>query len=466
MSLLCNFIHLKRRCSVLVIAMIFIVVFSALAISMATISGVNTQIASNQHKIGCARASAESGMEVQRYWLAPVMMPSSTPPESYLSTIIAYIQNDLADNSISNITLYYDGSISAVSLDSLTGQSFSGQLSIDPGDLYTLNVYSTGGNGEITRTIKVSFDIEPYEHPIFNYGLATKGPLTYTGNPTMTAVNEAWEADLYIESSGSLTAMTIGGNCNLAGEVEIGNAAATADFGGDVIIAEDHDQTAIDNHVHIGAGMVEFPTPDTDHFLPFATGDVIDSTTDLSTYDNTLINCSIAAGTNPLFPKSVTIKGILFIESPNIITFSQNVGLEGIIVGDGDLANPGTDRIDILGNFASSTYPVGMEFDAIRNEDGSSIVAPGFAMSFQGNFSTLEGVVAVSGVSFTGNVNAWIKGTIINYSDDPMVIGGNATMNFDRVDSTKVPAGFDTHRVLTYNPSSYEELTFNLLTTD
>jgi hypothetical protein len=336
-----NCIHLKHRGSVIVIAMIFILIFSTLAISVASISGVNTQIASNQHKIASARASAESGVEVQRFWLTPVMMPSSTPPSSYLSTIITYVQDDLADNSIANITLYHDGSISAVPLDTLSGQSFSGQLSIDASDYYTLNVYSKGGNSEITKTIKVSFDIEPYEHPIFNYGLATKGPLTYTGNPTMTAVNEPWEADLYIESSGSLTAMTVGGNCNFAGEIEIGNAAANASFGGDVLIAGDHNQTAIDNHVHIGVEPVEFPTPDTNHFRPYVTGDEINSSTDLGTYTNILVNCSIAAGSNPVFPKSVKIQGILFIESPNIVTFSQNVALEGIIVGDGDLTNPG-----------------------------------------------------------------------------------------------------------------------------
>ncbi len=457
MSPLSKSVHLKRRGAVLIISMIFILVFSALAVAMATMSGVNTQIASNQHKVDFAFASAESGLEVQRYWLTPITMPSSTPPSSYFSTIVATLQNDLDANSISNITLYHDGSISAVPLDTLTGQTFSGQMSIDPNDLYTLNVYSTGGNGDITRTIKVGFDIEPYKHPIFNYGLATKGPLTYTGNPTMVAVNEAWEADLYIESSGSLTAMSVGGNCNFDGEIEIGNAAANADFGGDVLIAGDHNQTAIDNHVHIGVDPVDFPTPDTDRFRPYAAGDVIDASSDLSK-GITLVNGSIVAGTNPNFEGTATIKGILFIESPNVVTFERNVDLQGIIVADGDLTNPGTDRIDILGNFASGPYPAGAEFDAIRGEVGSSIVAPGFAMSFQGNFSTLEGVVAVSGVSFTGNVNAQIKGTIINYSDDPMFIGGNAVMNFDRVNSTKIPAGFDTHRVLTYNPSSYEEI--------
>jgi hypothetical protein len=458
MSSLYHFIHLNRRGSVLIISMIFILVFSALAVAMVTISDTNAQIASNQHKSDFARASAESGLEVQRFWLTPVMMPSSTPPSSYLSTIITYVQNDLADNSISNITLNSDGSISVVPLDTFTGQSFSGQLSIDPNNLHFLKVYSTGGNGEILKTIKIGFNIKPYEHPIFNYGLATKGPLTYSGNPTMVAANEAWEADLYIESSESLTAMTVGGNCNLAGEIEIGNAAASADFGGDVLIAGDHGQPAIDNHVHIGVEPVDFPAPDTDMFRPYATGNVINASTDLSTYTNILVNCSIAAGTNPSFPKSVTVKGILFIEAPNIVTFERNMALEGIIVADGNLADPGTNRIDFLGNFASGPYPSGSEFDAIRDKVGSSIVAPGFAASFQGNFSTLEGVVAISGVSFTGNVNAQIKGTIINYSDDPMFIGGNAYMSFDRVASTKIPAGFDTLRVLKYDPASYLEI--------
>jgi hypothetical protein len=134
------------------------------------------------------------------------------------------------------------------------------------------------------------------------------------------------------------------------------------------------------------------------------------------------------------------------------------VALEGLIVAEGDLANPGTNRIDVLGNFASGPYPESMEFDPIRHEEGSSIIAPGFAMTFSGNFSTLEGVIAVSGAYFTGNCQATIQGTIINYSESPMVVAGNAAMHFDRANSTKTPAGFDTHRVLYCNTSTYSEI--------
>ncbi len=455
-------VHPKRKGAVLIIAMIFVVIFSALAVSMATMSGTNVQLASNHHKVDCALGSATSGLEVQRHWLAPITMPSSTPPNKYFSTIMNTLEYDLDANGVStNITLKKNfGTISPVTLDSITGQTFSGLMRISDTNDYILEVFSTGGDAQITRTIKVDFDIEPYKWPIFNYGMATKGPLNYTGNPRTTVATAPWEADIYIESSGSNTAISVGGNTNFDGDIMIGNPAANASFGGDIIIDGDHNQDAIDNHVFIGVDPVEFPEPDTARFGPYADGITIDSDSDLTSPGMTLVNATIEAGTNPTFDGSVNIQGILLIESPNVVTFSKNVALKGIIVAEGDAsADPVTDRIDIMGNFSSSSYPSGAEFDAIRGEVGSSIVAPGFAMSFQGNFSTLEGVVAVSGIHFSGNVAALIKGTIINYSDDPMVIEGNASMNFDREASTKVPAGFDTHRVLTYKPSSYDEFT-------
>ena len=54
----------KQRGAVLILSLIFIFIFSALAISMATISGTNVQIADNQRKVNNAFASAESGLEI------------------------------------------------------------------------------------------------------------------------------------------------------------------------------------------------------------------------------------------------------------------------------------------------------------------------------------------------------------------------------------------------------------------
>jgi len=449
--------RLNRRGAVLIISMMFVLIFSALAVSMATLSGTNVQLASNQHKVDCAFASTESGQEAMRYWLSDVEIPSSTPPSDYFGAIVGTLQYDLDANNISNITVYNDGSIPSVGLHSASGQNFEGEILIDANDLNILQVYATGGNGQITRTIRVNYDIEPYEYPIFDFGLATKGPVHFLGNPTVTGINSNNEADIFIDSQSTNLAMLVTGNTNFDGDISIGNSTANADFWGDVKIGGDQGQTAIDNHVTIGVESPEFPLPDTQRFLQYATGDVIKSSTDL-TNSMVLTNATIKAGTDPTFEGNIIVEGILYIKQPNIVIFNGNVDSRGMIVAEGDVSDAGTNSMTFLGNFATNPVPAGVQFDAIRQEEGSSILAPAFSVTFAGNFSALSGVMAVSGVHFTGNVNAIVEGTIINYSENPTTVMGNATLNFDRSDNIKVPAGFDTHRILTYNPTSYEEL--------
>ena len=378
----------KRAGAVLIISMIFVVVFSVLAVSMATLSGNSVQLASNHHDLNAALSAAQSGQEVMRYWLSRVLISSSTPQDDYFSGIVAAVQDDLDDNSITTVAVQQDGSIPTVTLDSTSGVSFDSVIVIDGNQPTVLEVHVTGRSGPASRTITTAYNIQPYEFPIFKFGLATKGPLDFSGNPTIAAVNSSWEADIFVESSNDSIAVQVVGNTSFDGEVNIGNAASNVDFQSDVSIAGDEGQTAIDNHVHIGMDSPEFPVPDTERFRQYAIGDLVDSSTDLSA-GITLTNATIKGGTNPVFGGSVTIEGILFIESPNKVTFDRNVALHGIMVADGDVHNPepGANSIDIMGNFESHPYPDGMEFDPIRQEVGSSIIAPGFYTTFAGNFS-------------------------------------------------------------------------------
>ena len=451
-------IHRKHRGAALILSMIFVLVFSALAVGVAAISGTNVQIADNQRKVNGAFASAESGLEVMRYWLSRVHFPSSTSPTAILSTISTSLQNDLTSNNISNISVNYDGSkinIPFVTLATAENISFAAVLRQLDDDTLQLDV--TGVNRQISRTIRVNFDIEPYKFPIFDFGLATKGPLNFNGNPAVRGLNSNREADIYTESQNNNIAVLVTGNTNFDGDIRIGDPNANVDFQGDVLIGGDHDQEAIDNHVFIGVDPPEFPIPDTGRFQQYATGPVIDSSTDTSSH-MTLTNTTIQAGTNPFFGGNVVIEGILFIESPNIIVFNRNVQIKGMIVGDGDTNNPGTNKMTFVGNFESGPFPNDAKFDVMRSEAGSSVLTPGFAISLEGNFATLGGVMAVSGASFSGNVGAVVKGTIINYSESPTTVEGNATLSFDRANNVEIPGGFDTTRVLEYVPSSYSEV--------
>lgn len=82
--------------------MIFVVVFSALAVSMAALSGANAQIADNQCKLDHARAAAESGFDVIRYWLSKVSISGTTSESQRLTQIAGDVS---IVNPIANVDL-------------------------------------------------------------------------------------------------------------------------------------------------------------------------------------------------------------------------------------------------------------------------------------------------------------------------------------------------------------------------
>ena len=109
--------------------------------------------------------------------------------------------------------------------------------------------------------------------------------------------------------------------------------------------------------------------------------------------DNTFENIRIPGGTNPTFSGSTTLNGIVFIETPNVVTFTGNVDITGIIVGDGDMNdNSGANQIIFLGNVASAPVtdlPETAQFEQLREETGTFLMAPGFGASF--GSSTVRG---------------------------------------------------------------------------
>ena len=59
--------HHRRRGAALILSMLFVLVFSALAVSLASVTGTNVQIASNQHRVNTALYAAQSGLECAKY---------------------------------------------------------------------------------------------------------------------------------------------------------------------------------------------------------------------------------------------------------------------------------------------------------------------------------------------------------------------------------------------------------------
>ncbi len=434
-----------------VISMIFILVFSALAVSMATLCDTNVQIAENQRKGDCARACAESGVDIIRFWLSRFSVAGATQQSLVFSELATSLQSDLTENSITNITTSFDGTtltISDVTLDS--DKSFSAeiiQLDADTLQMDVTGVYKTN-----TRTIRANYDFGVRLHTVFDYGVATKGPLHLAGNIELSGANVQVESDVYIVSENSNLALEVIGNSSIAGDVHICSSTATADLqGGQASIGGETVPGAYD-HIISGYGEVEFPVPNPSYFEPYVVADI-------NLADTTFTNVRVPPNTNPIFGGGVTFLGILFIETPNLVTFSGNVNITGIIVGNGDVTDDsGTNRIDFLGTVSSNPVSdLGSEFGNLSNETGTFLMAPGFSLSFNGNFQTINGAIAANGIAFSGNAGGTINGSVLNYADTAMDLSGNNDLIFNRYADTEIPAGFEPEIVLKYDHTSYSE---------
>jgi len=455
-------IYQRYEGTALIISIIFVLVFSTLAVSLASLSGTNVQIAENQRKANRARACAESGLEIVRLWLDYISIPGDTTPSTRFDKIANSFQS--VTNGISNITANYDSSSSSITIPSVTLNSAKGQsflAEIRQIDTETIQVDVTGMYNLITRTIRVNYTFGTEVHTVFDFGVATKGPLSLAGNIELEGINVSVESDVYIESENSLLALSITGNSHIAGNVSIGNSLATVDLqGGQASIGGETGQDAIDNHVSFGVDSPGFPIPDPGSFEHYVIN-TVDSTTD-TTADATFENVRIVAGTNPTFSGHVTLNGIIFIETPNVVTFTGDSTITGIIIGDGDIEDDsGTNQINFLGSvdsFSVSELPDEEQFAEIKDEIGTLLMAPGFHLTFGGSFSTLSGAIAGNGIEFSGNAGGTINGTTINYSDEDMELSGNSDLYFNRSGTVEIPAGFVPEIVLEYDSDSYCEI--------
>ncbi|NLH40879.1 MAG: hypothetical protein GX448_03480 [Planctomycetes bacterium] len=450
-----------RPGSALVLSLIFIAMFSALAAAMAGMSGANIQIAETHRKVDNARSCAESGLEVVRFWMSKVEISGTTAPAERFARLATVLQNELTDAGITNLAPVCTSStisVSNVPINSTLGQAFSATLTSIDNDNIQVDV--TGHYGSFNRTIRSAYAFGTRANTVFDFGVASKGPVSLAGNVELEGVNLQVESNAYIESDNSLLALSIVGNSHIAGEVKIVNPLALVDLQGGKAGIGGETGTAAMKHVEIGVAPCEFPEMNPATFIPYATR--VLGPGDSTSADATYENLKIPAGANPTFSGHATLKGVVFIEAPNVVTFTGGVDITGIIVTNGDPTdNSAENRLVFTGNVTGhpiTELPNQPQFAGLQSQTGTFIMAPGFHVGFGGSFSTLSGAIAANGIQLWGNAGGTINGSIVNYSDAQMVLQGNTDLYFNRSGLDEVPAGFVPELILRYDPSSYTEV--------
>lgn len=415
--------------------MIFLALFATLAVAFSAAANMSLRQAANCRQAQRSQLAAESGLS---YMLAQLRLMNIPAAEAEDDLLLA-VANRLAAQMDGTANLGAGG----IAMDDATiyvpsivfsdqAQSFRASVHLLESGRLQVNV---AGNHYASHR-GVGIEVEPAvgRSAVFDFGIASKGKITMTGNSRITGVNDPHEADILSATYSDPEAVAITGNCTVGGDIATSNPDSYVSVTGNPHIGGETNWDKIQEHIHIGIGDVEFPEVDGSVFEPFATN-IIDSHTSTSG-NKSFENIRIKAGTNPTFSGNITIKGVVYIEQPNSVKFTGNLDFTGVVVtedaGEGNFAQ---NNIQFTGNMTSQgveNLPDQPQFAALREMPGSFLLAPGFEVKFTGNFGTVNGCMAADRFTLTGNSGGIVRGPIICYGDTLLAMTGNSHFQIDR----------------------------------
>jgi len=485
-----QFISQKRSGAAFIISMIFVLIFSALAVSMASLSGVNVQLATNQHKVNSALSAAQSGLECGKYIVAKTLPYLESTGDNFVTdaqadatwdTLCARVQAlQVGGQAVAGASPFSDsgGSGYEIVTPSINFGSTNANFAIRfyryDSDPHTVKLQSTGTDRDVTRQINVDMAIEKSAE-VLQYAIASRGRMWVTQSSTIHGpIFSTWNKPEWGAPVETTADTTVEGSINTVLELQElldeGIQMETLDEDGNPIFDEDgnrvyseadtvqgyheginYDVPYMDmpgmNEDDYDTSMYESMCTDipasstTMEYFPHKAGDYTQKkdywnySYDRHVYENqTFTNASLPKGRNALF-RNCTFKEVLFIESDSYTGMKSrcnNVRFEdcqfnGVIVTD----VPKNSYIKWVQN---SLYFTGSSntFDNQSSIQEATILAPNFNVNI-GNTTDLEpGEGNVLTGAIVGGIvdvrgNAEIYGTIISMYDTTAHTSGYVT---------------------------------------
>ena len=441
--------------SALLVTLIFVALFACMAVALAVASESNLAISRNRLDVGQAHNLVETGLCLVQRESASQNLSGSDAAALHASRAdhFRFARADTRMRDANGIVSDASGvtfpAVSVLGPDGRTG-TVTVSMTADGGvqDSPTITVTANGQFAGATRTAYYDFHVRSGYRILSDYGLASQAPISLTGASKVDGANNDNEASLFSCSESDTYGIDMGGTSEITGHAAVSgenvgiNKSGNATIGGDEITdAPDHD----------------WPVADPTHFEQY-----VESTYDGDgdEQDATFSNIRIPAGTNPTF-SNVNLYGLVYIESPNTVTFNGNANICGIVVcEEPTVENFDNNKLTFNGNLTASGVeylPDDPRYDGIRKETGTFLLAPGFFAKFSGNSSMINGYIAAGKLEFTGGASGTVRGGVLNLSDTSLTLAGGAHLTIDKENADQQPAGFTRRYSLICVSGSYRE---------
>jgi hypothetical protein len=448
---------LTRRGLTALLAMLYLALIASLAVGFYASTNSAAMVTENEKRTNMALMSCESGMDFMRFHMYQVTIPYGTTQTQLFGKLYGDLKNQLeATGNLGSKTISNDGAFIYIPSNQndyikLVNNGGEFRCTIENlGQKVQIKIVGRYSGFEAKRGVQMKFDLAEKASHVFDYGVATKGSVSTAGSSRIKGATDPTKGSILTTSSAA-NPVTINGK-EVSGDISVASAGNVNFGAGTSIGGSTNAADIIANHIHKNVEVPEFPAIDTDAFKAYATS--------IYSGGKDLVNVRIPANTNPTFGGGTTIKGVLYIETPNKVTFNGNTTIQGVIVTQNNpLGNLSTNILNFGGNV--SAQPVSSlpeSFGDLRKLTGSFLLAPGFQANFTGSFGTVAGAIIADKVSFNGNAGGTLMGSIVNLTNNPLTLNGSSEIIIASTGTTDYPAGVFFSSRYAALPDTYEEV--------
>lgn len=474
--------HPRRRGVTCVLAMLYLVIFAALALGFYAQTNIGAQVSNNERNTYNALIAAESGMAFIRYHLNCIKAKYMVAEDQMLVEVasqLATALNGSANLGASEVGMSTDGTAILIPADptrniKLTdGKSFRIKITRSGRRLV---VQSIGTARDLTSTaagrgVEYTFEPREWKASIFDFGIAGRGQVEVAGNAVIRGgSSNAFGSVLSTSTNNPAVTMTGGGSA-ITGDVYVTNPSGTVSYSAGSSVAGNTDPAWKTAHTHIPWAAPEFPVIDTNVYLPFVKRNCTSSAGSL--FKNIRIPANTGTVASPFtFGSGTTIEGVCYVEAPNVINFAGTCTIRGVIVGantaaGGDLSTnviefkgqaQAFDMLSLATAYDMSVAANVAEFPSdLLKLGGASVILPGFNVKFSGGYASISGAIVSDQLTFSGTAGGNITGSVMGLGNQKLSLSGGASVQVEKPGSNKWPAGLFFRNYYSPKPDTYRE---------
>ena len=424
-----------------VLAMMYLVIFASLALGFYATVAIAAQLAGNEQRGSSAQLAAESGLQFLRYQMSRLDVPRNLSPDDQFKQVCTQLAANLnGTGNVGSAGVAYDGNTltfpaaGVVRLDRSGTRGFRVTLTRNGPELVS-RVVGCDETARYFRGIEVTFAQLPNTTTIFNFGVASRGPIQTSGSATIKGANDPARGSI-ITTTKSSPAVSINGKA-VSGDICMTSKTSGVYLGSGVSVGGTTNTALIyKDHVHNGVPDPRFPDIDTSVYAKYATNTYVAGM-------NALDNCRVPAGVSCNLTGGAVIRGVLYLEKGASLHCSGGVTVQGVIVSSNDATvDLSTNVIDFGGQVnALSIKDLPESFGEVRNLTGAFIIAPTYRVRIWGNVGTITGTIFCGQFQMGGSAEGTIVGTVIQMLDVPTTISGSADVFIAGIADVQIPVG-------------------------